>query len=167
MSGARIGIAVLTTPRAHLQTPQDPRLARFVCCAAALGTSTPTSAVARSATTTTRTTPTSISGSVPSGLRSSIFPFLIFHFLFFLFTSPNLGVCHGLAATKAVGCRAVPPTGCGNFLKSKNDLWTFPRPSPRSGIVRSLRQSPICHTPVYGQKSLIFRSFLSVNRGGL
>ena len=33
------------------------------------------------------------------------------------------------------------------------------------GLVRGLRQPPICHTPVYGQKSLIFGSFLPVNRG--
>ena len=172
-SGARIGMAVLTTPRAHLPTPQDPRLVRTVCGAAATGTSTPTTAARRGATATRPSASAPTSASVSRGLRNSIYPCrlrqaepaFIFHFLFFLFTSPNLGVRHGLVATKAVGCRAVPPTGCGNFLKSKNDLWTFPRPSPRSGIVRGLRQSQSCHTPVYGQKSLIFGSFLPVNRG--
>ena len=33
------------------------------------------------------------------------------------------------------------------------------------GLFRGLRQPPICHPPVYGQKSLIFGSFLPVNRG--
>jgi hypothetical protein len=32
------------------------------------------------------------------------------------------------------------------------------------GRVRGLRQSPICHTPVYGQKSLIFGSFLPASK---
>ena len=35
------------------------------------------------------------------------------------------------------------------------------------GLLRSLRQPPICHTPVYGHISLIFGSFLPVNREGI
>ena len=33
------------------------------------------------------------------------------------------------------------------------------------GLFRGLRQPPICHPPVYGHISLIFGSFLPVNRG--
>ena len=69
-SGARIGIATRTTPRAHLQTPQDPRLARPICCAAAAGSTPPDSALARGAAS-ARTSPTAVSGSVPSGLRNT------------------------------------------------------------------------------------------------
>ena len=172
-SGARIGIAVLTTPQAHLQTPPDLRLVRPVCCAAATGPTTPSAAARRSAPAPRPTASTTAAASVSRGLRNSIYPCRlrpaepasIFHFLFFLFTSQNLGVRHGLVATKAAGCRAVSPTGCGNFLKSKNASWTFPQPSPRrAGLFRGICQSPICHTPVYGQKSLIFGSFLPVNR---
>ena len=160
MSGARIGIAVLTTPRAHLQTPQDPRLVRPVCCAAAAGTSPPTAAARRSASASRpSTSAASTSASVSRGLRSSIFPFLIFHLLFFLFTSPNLGVRHGLVATKAVGCRAVSPTGCENFLKS-NDL------------VRGLRRGGLAYSAAFvavdiGSKSnliLIPASFAHSNQ---
>ena len=68
-SGARIGIALLTTPRAHLQTTQDPRLGRPVCCAAAAGTATPTTAARRSAATTRPAPSTPTSGSVSGGLR--------------------------------------------------------------------------------------------------
>ena len=173
-SGARIGIAVLTTPRAHLQTPQDPRLARTVCCAAATGATTPATAARRGASTTRPASLTTSAGSVSRGLRNSIYPCRlrpaepasIFHFLFFLFTSPNLGVRHGLVATKAAGCRAVSPTGCGNFLKSKNDWWTYSAAFAAEGwlIPRHL-PIPNLSPPGYGQKSLIFGSFLPVNRG--
>jgi len=146
-------MAVRTTPRAHLQTPQDPRLARIVCCAAALGTTSPAAAVARSAAPATRTSPASLSGSVPSGLRNSLFSFSFSIFsgnsprssprmrVSFYFPKPWrppwFGGYEGC-------CRAVSPTGCGNFLKSKNDSWTIPRPSPRrAGLFRSLHRGGV------------------------
>ena len=70
MSGAKIGIAVLTTPRAHLQTPQDPRLACTVCCAAAAGSTTPTAAARRSASAARPATSTTAAASVSRGLRT-------------------------------------------------------------------------------------------------
>ncbi len=66
-SGARTSTEAIQLP--GWLAPQDPRLARIVWCAAALGTTNPVTAVARSATTTTRTTPTPSSGFVPCGLR--------------------------------------------------------------------------------------------------
>ena len=44
-------------------------------------------------------------------------PASIFHFLFFLFTFPNLGVCHGLVAVKAAGLSH--PLAVEIFLKQK------------------------------------------------
>ena len=44
-------------------------------------------------------------------------PASIFHFLFFLFTFPNLGVCHGLVAVKAAGLSH--PLAAEIFLKQK------------------------------------------------
>ena len=151
--GARIGTAIRTTARAHLQTPQDPRLVRPVCCAAATGPATPAAAARRSATAARPSTSTSSSGSVSRGLRNFIYPCRlrqaepasIFHFLFFLFTSPNLGVRHGLVATKAAGCRAVSPTGCGNFLKSKNASWTIAQPSPIPNLSHPCLRAKIAH----------------------
>ena len=134
-SGARIGIAVRTTPRAHLQTPQDPRLVRVVCCAAATGTATPTAAVARGASAASRTSPTTLSGSVPSGLRNSLFSFC---FSIFSGTSPRPSPRMNFPFYFPKPWR--PPwfggyEGCGlqgcfthwlrNFLKSKNDSWTY------------------------------------------
>ena len=162
LSGAKIGIAVLTTPRAHLQTPQDPRLARPVCCAAATGASTPASAARRSATATRPAASTSTSASVSRGLRNFIYPCRlrqaepasIFHLLFFLFTSPNLGVRHGLVATKAAGCRAVSPTGCGKFLKS-NDL------------VRGLRRGGLAYCAAFANPQFVTPLFTGKNRSFL
>ena len=72
-SGARIGIAVLTTPRAHLQTPQGPRLVLTVCCAAASGATTPATAARRSATPPRPTTSTNASASASLAIRNYIF----------------------------------------------------------------------------------------------
>ena len=72
-SGARIGIAVRTTPRAHLQTPQDRRLVLPVCCAAAAGTSaSPAAAARRSATKSRPSASTFSTGSVSRGLRKQL-----------------------------------------------------------------------------------------------
>ena len=50
-SGARIGMAVITTPRAQRPTPQDPRLEPPVWCAAATGAAAPSGAARRSVAT--------------------------------------------------------------------------------------------------------------------
>ncbi len=69
-SGARIGIAVRTTHRAPLPTPQDPRPVRTICCAAVVGAAPPAAAARRGATAATCPTASSTaSGSVSSGLR--------------------------------------------------------------------------------------------------
>ena len=64
MSGAKIGMTVLTTPRAHLQTPQDRRLVLTVCYAAASGATTPATAARRSAAASRPTTSAPAAASV-------------------------------------------------------------------------------------------------------
>ena len=70
-SGARIGIAVRTTPRALFLTPQGPRLERTVCCAAATGTTTPSTAARRCAVSSSLMPATSGRASVSRGLLTS------------------------------------------------------------------------------------------------
>ena len=70
-SGARIGIAIRTTPRALFLTPQDPRLELTVCCAAATGATAPSPPARRCAFPCCLMTPTRGRASVSRGLLTS------------------------------------------------------------------------------------------------
>lgn len=67
LSGARIGMVLIQARRK--QTPQDLRLVRPVCCAAATGAATPTTVARRGAEATSPLMSSSTSASVSRGLR--------------------------------------------------------------------------------------------------
>ena len=79
-----IGMAALTIPRHPPRTHQVRHPAPTVCCAAALGATTPTSAAGRGVASTRPSAPTAASVSGPRGLRNFIYPSSIFPLLSFL-----------------------------------------------------------------------------------
>ena len=76
-------------------------------------------------------------------------PASIFHFLFFLFTFPNLGVCHGLVAVKAAGLSH--PLAVEIFLKQKR-LAPYSAATKKKCSPKNL--NPFCSRERFNRRSI-------------